>query len=91
MKIPNWLWLVILNASFSDTVKYIMVIQFFFFFFKALRVSMEEQRARQEQEARRGQAASGSEAATTRPETIDESKIFNFISILMTKLLYRVI
>lgn len=36
---------------------------------------MEEQRARQEQEARRGQAASGSEAATTRPETIDESKI----------------
>jgi len=38
---------------------------------------MEEQRARQEQEARRGQAASGSEAATTRPETIDESKIIS--------------
>lgn len=42
--------------------------------FKALRVSMEEQRARQEQEARRGQASSGAEAATTRPETINESK-----------------
>lgn len=43
------------------------------FFFKALRVSMEEQRARQEQEARRGQASSGAEAASTRPETINES------------------
>lgn len=42
--------------------------------FKALRVSMEEQRARQEHEARRGQASSGAEAAATRPETINESK-----------------
>lgn len=39
----------------------------------ALRVSMEEQRARQEQEARRGQAASGTETAVTRPETINET------------------
>jgi len=39
----------------------------------ALRVSMEEQRARQEQEARRGQASSGAEASTTRPETINET------------------
>lgn len=44
-------------------------------FFKALRVSMEEQRARQEQEARRGQASSaGAETSTARPETINESK-----------------
>lgn len=35
---------------------------------------MEEQRARQEQEARRGQAASGADASTSRPETINESK-----------------
>jgi len=39
----------------------------------ALRVSMEEQRARQEQEARRGQASSSGEATTTRPETINET------------------
>lgn len=44
---------------------------------------MEEQRARQEQEARRGQATSGAEAATSRPETINESKKIdnNFIQI----------
>lgn len=40
----------------------------------ALRVSMEEQRARQEQEARRGQASSaGAETSTVRPETINET------------------
>ncbi|XP_025409075.1 26S proteasome non-ATPase regulatory subunit 4 [Sipha flava] len=39
----------------------------------ALRVSMEEQRARQEQEARRGQASSGTDASTSRPETINET------------------
>lgn len=44
------------------------------FCFQALRVSMEEQRARQEQEARRSQATSGAEAKTSRPETINESK-----------------
>lgn len=45
------------------------------FIFKALRVSMEEQRARQEQEARRGQGSSaGAETSTARPETINESK-----------------
>lgn len=48
-----------------------------FTYFKALRVSMEEQRARQEQEARRGQASSSAEASTTRPETINESKRTN--------------
>lgn len=48
--------------------------------FKALRVSMEEQRARQEQEARRGQAASSTETTITRPETINESKCTDLIS-----------
>lgn len=38
---------------------------------------MEEQRARQEQEARRNQPATGPETSTTRPETINESKITN--------------
>lgn len=47
---------------------------YYVFLFKALRVSMEEQRARQEQEARRGQASSGTDASTSRPETINESK-----------------
>ncbi|XP_050545431.1 26S proteasome non-ATPase regulatory subunit 4 [Daktulosphaira vitifoliae] len=39
----------------------------------ALRVSMEEQRARQEQEARRGQASSAGENSTSRPATINET------------------
>jgi hypothetical protein len=42
---------------------------------------MEEQRARQEQEARRGQASSGTDASTSRPETINESKKISFIFI----------
>ncbi|XP_050420543.1 26S proteasome non-ATPase regulatory subunit 4 [Adelges cooleyi] len=39
----------------------------------ALRVSMEEQRARQEQEARRGQTSSGGEVSAARPATITET------------------
>lgn len=40
--------------------------------FKALRVSMEEQRQRQEEEARRAQVASGQEAAATTIPTVKE-------------------
>lgn len=51
-----------------------MILNCITIYIKALRVSMEEQRARQEQEARRGQVASGAETSTARPETINESK-----------------